>query len=363
MSEEVPGPSEEDLAHQWRALTIKGVAVADAVLDGVKRVESRTWRIPDGFYALHVGASPPDARVVAQVRALHPERKEPVSTSSAVCGLVRIVGSGGVDACGGDPWATGPVCHHLRVAIRLPAPVATKGKLGVWRLPHEVSDAVWSGLCDVLGADISEVPRGLRRWAWLDRKVCGGADGTSATANYCGRRGNSFTPGAAPSSDGESNNNTSWATIPPHLPHRATSPDEHRSSPQQPQQQDETDVESPLPPIASIAHRWCDVRTPPSSPRRRPVPAYRRDAVAPRDLDQQPISKYEIAKVLGMRALQLSCGMPPAVPVDMSLPPHERSSAAIARRELRAGLIRFHVCRDFPDGSTDSVSVNAARLP
>lgn len=38
--------------HPWRALTIKGCEVADAIK---KHVETRTWRIPDGFYALRVG--------------------------------------------------------------------------------------------------------------------------------------------------------------------------------------------------------------------------------------------------------------------------------------------------------------------
>ena len=78
-----------------------------------------------------------------------------------------------------------------------------------------------------------------------------------------------------------------------------------------------------------------------------------------RDINKHPLSKYEIAKIMGMRALQLSCGAQPLVPVDMARPAPERSSAAISKREFEAGLLEFTVYRSVPGSVPDSLNLRS----
>ena len=61
------------------------------------------------------------------------------------------------------------------------------------------------------------------------------------------------------------------------------------------------------------------------------------------------ITRYEYAKVLGIRAEQLSAGGSPAIP----LPYPDMSSAAIAEAEYRAGLIPFIIRRPLPSGQSE----------
>lgn len=61
------------------------------------------------------------------------------------------------------------------------------------------------------------------------------------------------------------------------------------------------------------------------------------------------ITRYEYAKVLGIRAEQLSAGAEPAIPV----PYPDMSSSAIAEAEYRAGVIPFIVRRPLPCGRSE----------
>jgi DNA-directed RNA polymerase subunit K/omega len=61
------------------------------------------------------------------------------------------------------------------------------------------------------------------------------------------------------------------------------------------------------------------------------------------------ITRYEYAKVLGIRTEQLSAGGEPAIPV----PYPDMSSAAIAEAEYRAGLIPFIIRRPLPSGKSE----------
>jgi DNA-directed RNA polymerase subunit K/omega len=65
------------------------------------------------------------------------------------------------------------------------------------------------------------------------------------------------------------------------------------------------------------------------------------------DASRPVLTKYERAKVVGMRAEQLARGMEPLVPVPADEPfdPEE-----VARRELLAGRLPFVVVRHTPDG-------------
>ena len=61
------------------------------------------------------------------------------------------------------------------------------------------------------------------------------------------------------------------------------------------------------------------------------------------------ITRYEYAKILGIRAEQLSAGGEPAI----SVPYPDMSSAAIAQAEYRAGLIPFIIRRPLPCGKSE----------
>ena len=72
-------------------------------------------------------------------------------------------------------------------------------------------------------------------------------------------------------------------------------------------------------------------------------------------LQQQGITKYELARVLGARALQLSMGAPPLVKVTV-----DDSLIEIARRELEAGMLPVIIRRKMPDGEIQDVSLREA---
>jgi len=65
---------------------------------------------------------------------------------------------------------------------------------------------------------------------------------------------------------------------------------------------------------------------------------------------QQGITKYELARVLGARALQLSMGAPPLVKVAV-----DESLIDIAERELEAGMLPVIIRRKMPDGATRDI--------
>lgn len=69
-------------------------------------------------------------------------------------------------------------------------------------------------------------------------------------------------------------------------------------------------------------------------------------------LQHQGITKYELARVLGARALQLSMGAPPLLKVTV-----DDSLIEIARRELDAGMLPVIIRRKMPDGGTQDVSL------
>lgn len=69
-------------------------------------------------------------------------------------------------------------------------------------------------------------------------------------------------------------------------------------------------------------------------------------------LQQQGITKYELARVLGARALQLSMGAPPLLKVTV-----DDSLIQIARRELEAGMLPVIIRRKMPEGEAQDLSL------
>lgn len=69
------------------------------------------------------------------------------------------------------------------------------------------------------------------------------------------------------------------------------------------------------------------------------------------------LSKYEKARVLGVRAHQLSSGLTPNVPIKGSFNP-----LLLALQELNEGLIPLIVRRYLPDGSKEEWAVSDLRV-
>lgn len=73
---------------------------------------------------------------------------------------------------------------------------------------------------------------------------------------------------------------------------------------------------------------------------------------------RRPLTKYEIARIVGGRALQLSLGAFPLVEVKPGDTPID-----IARRELEAGVLPIIIRRRKPDGTYMDIPVNELIKP
>jgi len=69
------------------------------------------------------------------------------------------------------------------------------------------------------------------------------------------------------------------------------------------------------------------------------------------------LTKYEIARILGVRETQLAHGAPTPIAVP---PGMENNHAAIAREELRQGLSPFAIARPLPNGSVKVLRASQA---
>lgn len=65
------------------------------------------------------------------------------------------------------------------------------------------------------------------------------------------------------------------------------------------------------------------------------------------------LTKYERARILGLRAEQLSCGAPPLVPYE-----NETDTYEIALKELRSGVLPFIIGRPLPNGEKIVIPVS-----
>lgn len=73
---------------------------------------------------------------------------------------------------------------------------------------------------------------------------------------------------------------------------------------------------------------------------------------------RRPLTKYEVARVVGGRALQLALGAFPLVEVKPTDTPID-----IAKRELEAGVLPIIIRRRKPDGTYVDISINELLKP
>ncbi|CAK9052565.1 Hypothetical protein SCF082_LOCUS28745 [Durusdinium trenchii] len=122
------------------ALTVQGPQQGLAMVNGLKQVENRSWQIPTGWYALHVGAKPLKALGKAWVYRMEeawPDAPaEETLPSSCIIGLIRISDHRHPSECETSQkiWAVGPICHIIDEAIELPRPIPARGHAGLWPL-------------------------------------------------------------------------------------------------------------------------------------------------------------------------------------------------------------------------------------
>jgi len=64
------------------------------------------------------------------------------------------------------------------------------------------------------------------------------------------------------------------------------------------------------------------------------------------------ITRFERARLISARALQLSLGAPPLVKVGKGIQPYD-----IAKQELQAGVLPLVVLRRFPSGNLERITV------
>jgi hypothetical protein len=121
---------------------------AFAILEGVKRVENRSWPIPyRGPLAIHAGKSRDYMGDLTdeQWEVLHgmiPEKGLNIACFGAIVGLVDVIGCLSIDEYQrrfpGDIWAFGDWCHVYANPRKLKTPIPWRGQLGVFEIPDEI---------------------------------------------------------------------------------------------------------------------------------------------------------------------------------------------------------------------------------
>lgn len=203
-----PDTALDEAAGTTHALTVQGPQQALAMLEGLKLVENRGWRIPPGWYALHVGATR-DSEWGRKAALAHPELPSEDTLRyfhGCIVGLLFISEQRSVKDCAGHQWASGPICHVVSRAVKLPVPVRIRGAPSLWRLPalerHRVVAQLQPGSAVVVCHETSalgpsplasEIPRGRcgerapPPGGSFQQSACGGAGGVSAAG--AGRQG------------------------------------------------------------------------------------------------------------------------------------------------------------------------------
>ena len=89
----------------------------------------------------------------------------------AVVGALKVSHSLSLEQCGGDAWATGPVCNVVAATVELATPVPMNGALGVWPLGADALASVRAGLAaaDVRVNDVARFPGPAESPAKFDR--------------------------------------------------------------------------------------------------------------------------------------------------------------------------------------------------
>lgn len=124
---------------------------ATTIVDGPKRAENRTWPLKLRGESLWLGlhaAKRPDRDAVPFVQkhwpACPPATELPTSAVLAITRFSRWVRheARGPRLFGEDPWSFGPYVGVIEQVVRLPAPMACRGSLGLWLPPIEIQRAM-----------------------------------------------------------------------------------------------------------------------------------------------------------------------------------------------------------------------------
>ena len=164
-----------------RAITLRGPELSEAILLGHKDIENRHINLGVRWVALHTGQGTIEPELGALIEHLSPGLP-PAQTcpKGAVVGVCFVQGALTFEAlrqeqgCGSDcepaaqrhsptcrlsPYAIGPVCNIISMAVRLPRPVSCRGQLGCWTLPLEVRQEVEEQL-------VAMSPQEMRDASW-----------------------------------------------------------------------------------------------------------------------------------------------------------------------------------------------------
>ena len=162
-------PAAAELAHVTHAITLKGARLSWAILEGHKTIENRTIRLRPGWYVLHTGKGK-DTLQRPQLDALNGPAEASLP-HGAVVGALKVSHSLSLEQCGGDAWATGPVCNVVAATVELATPVPMNGALGVWPLGADALASVRAGLAaaDVRVNDVARFPGPAASPAKFDR--------------------------------------------------------------------------------------------------------------------------------------------------------------------------------------------------
>ena len=137
-----------------RAITLRGAELTEAIVRGFKDIENRKCRLPVGWVALHTGQGSIEPVERAKIEALCPGLPATASCPrGAVVGVcfvqrclpfeaLRLAQGCGSEcdlaasrhsaACRLSPFAEGPECNIISMAVRLPRPVPCKGTRECW---------------------------------------------------------------------------------------------------------------------------------------------------------------------------------------------------------------------------------------
>merc|ERR1712048_1099321 len=95
-----------------QGITLPCALMAQATLEGRRLIDSRAWRIPHGWYALHAGSRPIPSEWAQALKISWPNAPPAEALLGGVVGgLCYIEEQLTVEECQSDVWACGPVCH------------------------------------------------------------------------------------------------------------------------------------------------------------------------------------------------------------------------------------------------------------
>lgn len=143
-----PGAGKPSLV--THGLTVQGPQQGLAMVNGRKRIENRGWKIPNGWYALHVGAKPLAAlglEWVARMREVWPDvPSEESLPSSSIIGLFHVCEVRIPAECQSlglqTMWAVGPMCHFIDQAVQFQRPIKHRGNARLWAISEGAREEI-----------------------------------------------------------------------------------------------------------------------------------------------------------------------------------------------------------------------------